>query len=96
MLVDGKASVLVQLGDSADSEATEVNFVGPGDVVGELAMIDGEPRSATVRAKGGPVTVLSIDGQRFRGRLLYRPDLAPSLMATMAQRLRDATRRAAS
>ena len=37
----------------------EVNRLGPGDCIGELAVIDPAPRSATVRA-AGPVEVLAI------------------------------------
>src|SRR5438046_10650422 len=37
---------------------------GPGDILGELAAVDGGPRSATVTTLM-PVTVQAVDGERF-------------------------------
>lgn len=67
----------------------EVALLGPGDVVGELAAIDQSPRSATVRAKEGPVRLLEIRGEDFRKRVIQRKDVAPKLMATLSRRLRE-------
>jgi CRP-like cAMP-binding protein/tetratricopeptide (TPR) repeat protein len=36
-------------------------ILGRGDFFGEMALIDGEPRSADARAHGGPLTVLVLD-----------------------------------
>ena len=45
-LIQGKAAVLRQIGD----DQRVVGFVGPGGVLGELALLDNGPASATVRA----------------------------------------------
>jgi CRP-like cAMP-binding protein len=61
--------------------------------VGELSLLDGSPRSATVRPKDGAIRVLRISGARFRSRLLPRSRVAQSLLVTLAQRIRDLSRR---
>jgi CRP/FNR family transcriptional regulator len=63
-------------------------ILGPGSVVGELSMIDGGPRSASV-------TALRESKLSFVGRTAFeafgqvRPDLYRHLATLLAQRLRD-------
>jgi len=89
-VVAGRAAVSVRSADGGESELAEL---GAGEVVGELALLDGSPRSASVRAKGGPLRVLSIPGAAFRDRLLPRGRVARSLLLTLTRRLRDLTGR---
>ena len=64
---------------------------GPGDVIGELSSLDGEPRSATalavdeVAAIVAPASVLT--------RALRDADIANELIRVLAVRLRDADRK---
>ena len=64
---------------------------GPGDVIGELSTLDGEPRSATalavdeVDAIVAPASVLT--------RALQDADMANELIRVLAVRLRDADRK---
>ncbi|WP_267940262.1 Crp/Fnr family transcriptional regulator [Streptomyces sp. ST2-7A] len=64
---------------------------GPGDVLGELAALDGEPRSATVRSAGKAVGRM-IRADTFRGFLRERPEVAETLQRVVTGRLRDAVR----
>jgi len=64
-------------------------FRGAGELVGELAALDGEPRSATVRAIEG-VSALALSVDAFRGFLESRPAVALILLRMLARRLRDA------
>jgi CRP-like cAMP-binding protein len=64
-------------------------FRGPGDLVGELAAFDGEPRSATIRAVDR-VDALSLSPQAFRDFVAARPPVALVLLQMLALRLRDA------
>lgn len=81
VILDGEASVL--------REGTEVTRVGEGSYFGELAILDGEPRSATVVAVTDvKVAVLGI--RMFRTLLREFPDLAEQLLVGLAGELRKA------
>jgi CRP/FNR family cyclic AMP-dependent transcriptional regulator len=64
-------------------------FRGPGDLVGDLAALDDEPRSASVVAID-PVQALAIGRDEFRAFLLARPAVALALLRELSARLRDA------
>ena len=66
--------------------------VGPGDVVGELSLIDGKPTSASVVAES-QLEALVIYGTRFKKLLGSMPQLYPRLLVGMAGRVRDLDRR---
>ncbi len=72
-----------------------VATLGPGDVVGELSLLDGGPRTATVVA-ATEVTVLEISNRDWQQLLRSAPRLRRSLLATLAGRIREVDRRAAS
>ncbi|MDA8283429.1 MAG: cyclic nucleotide-binding domain-containing protein [Actinomycetota bacterium] len=69
--------------------------LGPGDYFGELALLDGGPRTATVVADE-PVELLAIERGPFARVLEEVPAVGQKLLVTMAARLRDADRRAAT
>jgi CRP/FNR family transcriptional regulator/CRP/FNR family cyclic AMP-dependent transcriptional regulator len=61
----------------------------PSDSFGEMSLIDGEPRSATVRADKD-VTLLVVESRAFLGLLDNVPGLGRRLLKTMSGRLRNA------
>jgi CRP-like cAMP-binding protein len=61
---------------------------GPGDILGELSAVDGQPRSATVSALV-PVYARVVDGDRFLESLARLPKLALALLAHVAGSLRE-------
>jgi CRP/FNR family transcriptional regulator, cyclic AMP receptor protein len=61
---------------------------GPGDYVGEIALLDNRPRTATVVAKT-PVVIEVIGKREFRSLLAGTPELSNDIMSTMAQRLAE-------
>ena len=67
----------------------ELSRVGPGAYFGELAILDGEPRSATVVA-ATDVKVAVIGIRMFRTMLREFPDLAEQLLIGLAGELRAA------
>lgn len=62
---------------------------GPGRYFGEMALLDHEPRSASVVALE-PMRLLVISGSDFRKVVAKVPRLAETLLATMSTRLREA------
>ena len=65
-----------------------VEQVGPGQVVGEMSLIDNGPRSAEVFALQNSV-VIPIDEPRFLNLVVKVPHFALLLMRLMARRLRS-------
>jgi CRP/FNR family cyclic AMP-dependent transcriptional regulator len=61
---------------------------GPGSYVGEIALLDNRPRTATVVAKT-PVVIEVIGRREFRSLLADAPELQQEIMTTMAQRLAE-------
>jgi len=78
-------SVEISRGDG--KSRVELEVLGPGQYFGELALIDGEPRSASATAKE-PVHVLTLDRQEFVDFVHRDPDAAMLIMAELARRLR--------
>ncbi len=71
----------------------DVATLGPGDYFGELAILDGGVRSATVVAETD-LALLVIGQREFVSVLGEVPTLATKLLASMARRLRQADSRA--
>jgi CRP-like cAMP-binding protein len=63
--------------------------LGPGDYFGEISMIDGKPRSATVHATS-PVTTISLASWAFHPILDEHPEVTKELLKVMCARLRAA------
>jgi CRP/FNR family transcriptional regulator, cyclic AMP receptor protein len=76
-----------------DGEETLLSVMGAGDVFGEIALLDDEPRSATVIA-AEPCRLLVVPRAAFRSVLLHMPQLALRLLALMARQVRRLTARA--
>jgi hypothetical protein len=60
-----------------------------GGFIGEMAVLDPAPRSATVVAGESGVRALRLGGAAFRGALNRDPAIAASVIRRLAQRLRD-------
>jgi CRP/FNR family transcriptional regulator, cyclic AMP receptor protein len=93
---DDSSSVLVILaGEVATStlgdEGREIilGIRGPGDLVGELAALRGEPRSATLKARSD-VEVLAVPAADFRTFLRTVPDAAVVVLDNVIDRLWEA------
>jgi len=72
---------------SPAGDETTVAIYSTHDVIGELAALDNEPRSATGQAIG-PVTLLAMSQERFLYHLRSTTTLAINLAQVIAQKLR--------
>ena len=77
---------------TADGREVVLAVRGPGELLGELSAIDGEPRSASAGALE-PVEVLSVPAEDFRAFLTTRPRIAVALLQMLSRKLRDADRK---
>jgi len=86
----GAAFFLIDTGEATvTSKGVQVATLGPGDYFGELALIDGGPRSATVTA-ATDVVCYGLTFWEFRPLVEKNGTIAWKLMQALAKRLRDA------
>ncbi len=67
-----------------------VATLGPGDFVGEMSLIDGQPRTGSVRATDRSV-LLALDRQTFMAMLHGSPSIGVEMLTVLCGRLRTAT-----
>ena len=67
-----------------------VDVIGPGGIIGELALIDPAPRSATAIARTS-ARVVPVDKREFMFLVQEHPTFALQVMTVMADRLRKTT-----
>jgi len=83
VVVEGAVEVMLRREDGRD---WAVDTMAPGAVVGEMSLLTGEPRSATVRAVTG-ATVYEIGRHQYEPLLRARPALLDELAAVVQERL---------
>jgi CRP/FNR family cyclic AMP-dependent transcriptional regulator len=94
----GDACYIVRLGacrvtrEHSDGRAITLANLGPGDIFGELAMLDGETRSASVEALED-TELLALPASDVRALLRDHADMAVKLVVALTRRLRDANER---
>ncbi len=81
VVIDGEVEIVVN--DKV------VDTTGPGGIVGEMALIETNPRMATVRAKSDSKLV-PITQKRFLYLVQEAPNFAIKVMRIMSERLRKA------
>jgi trk system potassium uptake protein TrkA len=86
---EGSEFFVIVAGDaSAAVDGAEVGTIGPGGFFGEMALIDGGERVATVTATS-PMQLLVLDRHDFNEMLeLAMPQIAPKLLAVVGARMR--------
>jgi len=84
LIVEGKA--IVSVGDRV------VRALGPGDYFGEMALLDGDQRSATVTADT-ELRCLGMTSWNFKSFVQENPSVAWALLQSLAGRLREETAR---
>ncbi|MGZ5353403.1 MAG: Crp/Fnr family transcriptional regulator [Actinomycetota bacterium] len=68
-----------------------IDRMGPGDFFGEISLLDGGPRTATVVAET-PVSAIRIFKRSFDKVVAKEPTVASKILVVVARRLREAER----
>ena len=68
-----------------------VNRVLPGDHIGEISLLDGDVRTATVTSET-PMTLLMLPRNRFIKALREEPEMAMNLLSSLARQIRRTSR----
>jgi CRP-like cAMP-binding protein len=84
VLIAGEARILIG--------GQEVGQVYPGEVVGEMSLIEHQPHSATVEAVTN-CEFVCVDEKRLNFLITETPGFALNLMRVVAERLRAADRK---
>lgn len=79
IVVDGTADVFVH--------GAKVDAIGPGDYFGEIAVIDEQPRAATVTATS-PVSALSLANFNVKRLVRNVPDIGYKMLRKACERIR--------
>jgi CRP-like cAMP-binding protein len=80
VVLEGKVSISIR--------GAVVQYVGPGAVFGEMALIDQSPRSANAAAESDCV-LLGINRQVFLNLIKSNPTFGSSLLTAVAERVRN-------
>ncbi len=87
---EGSLMYVVMNGEAVISlKNKELAIAGPGEIIGEMALINSEIRSATVTARSD-CTLAQIDQKSFESLLRYVPDFSMHVMNVLANRLQTA------
>ena len=89
LLTSGRLGVHVHEPEGGASR--RIDSLGPGDFFGEMALLTGEPRSATIRAEM-PSRVLRLDRERFEALVRAQPSSFLAIARVLSRRLAAANR----
>lgn len=84
VLQEGEVEILIQ----RDGREVLLRKAGKGEILGEMAIFDRAPRSATVRAIG-EVRALTVDKKTLLQRMNEDPSIAFRIFESMSRRIRD-------
>jgi len=82
------------LREHVDGRVITLARFGPGDIFGELAMLDNERRSASVKALD-ELEAIAIPGPEMRRLLAEHPEMALKLIVALGRKLRETNERLA-
>lgn len=87
LIISGKVVVAEKLQSS--NKYKVLATLGPGEIFGEMAMIDGEPRSATLVA-ASPCKILVLTPENFEKVFKTHPRWALKILAALSKRIQNA------
>lgn len=90
IITSGRVSITQS--NNPDRAEEVLGTSGPGEVLGEIALLDDHPRSATATAEEDTTAIL-LPIWDFRTALRAQPEIALKLLAVLSQRLRKSEER---
>lgn len=87
-IIDGTVSVVLSYGTKEERKLAEL---GEGRIVGEMAILEAWPRSATVLAESEKVTLLEISSEEVSAFFEKDPAQVKLILQNLSHRLRDLT-----
>ncbi|HSL45179.1 MAG TPA: MFS transporter [Anaerolineales bacterium] len=88
IILSGEVRVI----STKDQQQVEIARRKPGEIVGEMAILSKEPRSATLTAVGN-VRTLCIDQKSFEALLRDRPDVSLAVIQVLSERLKEISKK---
>jgi CRP/FNR family transcriptional regulator, cyclic AMP receptor protein len=85
---EGQALFVIVSGRASVEAAGTTHELGPGDFVGEMALLGQRPRSATVTA-AEPTECLVFEAMYFKPFLIKNPSVAVAILEGVVERLRE-------
>jgi CRP-like cAMP-binding protein len=79
--------VIVEGTVRVERDGKVIDNLGPGDFLGEIALVDHRPRTATATCET-PCRVVVIGHREFHTLLMDEPGIAEAVMRSLAERLR--------
>ncbi len=92
LLIEGRVRVINNYGAAAETPLRTISAVS---YFGEMAILDDEPRSATVVA-AERARLLSLDGKSIKELILQMPEISFEILRVLTQRVRVAENRLAN
>ncbi len=87
LIISGKVVVAEKL--QSTNKYKVLATLGPGEIFGEMAMLDGEPRSATLVA-ASPCKILVLTPENFEKVFKTHPRWALKILAALSKRIQNA------
>jgi CRP/FNR family cyclic AMP-dependent transcriptional regulator len=78
--------VIVKGAGDVRRKGRKIDSIGPGDFIGELALISGGPRNATVQTTSD-TSLLVVTDRQFWGLLEQSPEIQKSVLKALGERL---------
>ncbi len=85
VVADGELAITKHVGDAGE---TLINVCGPGEVLGEMSLLEQLPRSATARATR-PSRVLRLGADQFDALVRSSPAMTLAILRVVTARLRN-------
>lgn len=89
IILEGEVKVVLT---GSDGREAVLAFLSEGEFFGEMSLLDGDPRSATVRASND-ATLLFLKRDAFFELLRTFPEIAIAMLTELSSRLRNANRK---